>query len=322
MSSRTVAQVGVVGPVESARKFEAVASGLGIDLITFRTDGSAGSEETGERAETLDEFVGRSAAVAVEFGCSYDIFCALMDVADRKLRPNSSTIHLAHDPLAARYAFHDCGFEVAEFEEVDAGADGDVQLFGRKHGWPVRLRPSRWGLERTADSVVRPYSGLDHVWAGNSARRWLLETWIPLAPHVTVVLARRPSGQQAIHAVTSTLQNELGPRREVLLAGSIRERAISTARSIVDGLDATGIVTVQLVHCPDGRLIVDDLTCGPAACGAVDSLTGNAFIAEHLRAILDMAPALTAPPSPPSRSAADETPACPPLRSSPSPTRT
>lgn len=291
MNPCAVAQVGVVGPVESARTFEAVASSLGIDLITLTPNDSGEPEDFIERAQMLDEFVGRAAAVAVEVGCSYDMFCALMDVADRKLRPNSSTIYLAHDPLAARYVFHDCGFGVAEFEEIDAGADGDVQRFARKHGWPVRLRASRWGLERSAVSVVRPYSVLDHVWAGNSAQRWLLETWIPLAPHVTVVLSRRPSGPQAVHAVTSTLQNEDGPRREVLPAGSIRERAIATARSIVDGVDATGIVAVQLVHCPDGRLIVDDLTYGPAACDAVGSLTGYALIAEHLRAILDMAPA-------------------------------
>jgi len=287
MNVRPVAQVGFVGRIESARKFE-FAAGLGIDLITFSPDRSGQPEGSGSGTDMLDDFAARSSVITVEFGCEHDMFCTLMDIADRKLRPNSSTIHLAHDPLAARYVFQDCEFEVAQFEEVDAGDDAGVQRFARQHGWPVRLRPSRWGLGGPEVHVVRPYSVLDQVWAHSSAQRWLLETWESLAPQLTVVIARRPCGDQVVLGVKANPTQDCRSRRELPLSASIRERAISTASSIVEGLDATGIVTVQFVCSSDGRLLVDDFTYGPDACAAASADADDTLFAAHLRAILDM----------------------------------
>ncbi len=290
VNARPAAQVGFVGRRESASKFEAAAAGLGIDLITFSPDRSGQAEAKSADTDMLDDFVARSSLISVEFGCEHGIYCSLMDVADRKLRPDSSTIHVAHDPLAARYVFQDCGFEVAEFEEVDSGDDAGVQRFARQHGWPVRLRASRWGLEGPAVHVVRPYSVLGRAWAVSSAQRWLLETWEPLTPQLAVVIARRPSGHQVVLGVTATSGQDCRPRRELPVSASIRKRAISITRSIVDGLDVAGVVTVQFICSSDGRLLVDDFTYGPAARGAAGLLLDDTLIACHLRAILDLGP--------------------------------
>ena len=285
-----MADVGFVGRRDSARKFEVSAAGLGIDLITYSPDGSGRPEGRSSGTHTLDDCVARSKVITVEFGCEHDTYCAAMDVADRKLRPNSSAIHLAHEPLAARYVFRDCGFDVAEFAEVDSGDDEGVQRFARQHGWPVRLRPSHWGLGVPAVHGVRPHSVLDQVWAGSSAQRWLLETWEPLAPQLAVVTARRPSGGQAVLGVIANPAHDCQSRGEMPVSASIRERAVSTTKSIADGLNATGIVTVQFVCSSDGRLLVDGFTYGPAACAAASCVTDDTMITAHLQAILDLDP--------------------------------
>ena len=64
-------------------------------------------------------------------------------------------------------------------------------------------------------------------------------------------------------------------------------------KAIADGVDATGIVTVQFIWNSDGRLLVDDFTYGPAACAAASAGADDTLFAAHLRAILDMDPDLT-----------------------------
>lgn len=282
----TVAHVGLVGRREVTPKFQVAAAGLGIDLVTYSPTRSAQCGSSSSGIDVPDDFLAQSTIITVEFGCEHDTFWTLMDV-DRKLRPNSSTIHLAHDPLAARYVFRDCGFEVAEFEEVDRGDDERVQHFGRHHGWPVRLRPPCWGLDGPVAHVVQPCSDLEQVWANSRAQRWLLETWAPLAPHLAVAVARRPTGDQNVLGVQATPAHHCRSRAEAPISTSVRERAVSTTRSIVDGLDSTGVVTVHFICGTDGRLLVDGFTYGPTADSTASCAANAPLFDAHLRAIMD-----------------------------------
>ena len=296
MNVRLAAPVGFVGGCEPAPTFERVARGLGIELIVFTPCrpgplgeigplGAIGATSTA--AGTLDDFVARSGVITLGYGCDHQTYCALMDAAARKLRPNSSTVHLARDPLAARSVFQDWGFEVAEFEEIDSGDTEAVERFGRRHGWPVRLRAARWGPTGPAVHVVRPYSVLDQAWADSNGQRWLLEAYEPLAAGLAVVIARRPSGQQVVYPVLANAEHDCRPGAQAPFAASLEEHAISTANSIVDRLDATGIIIVRFSCGQDGRLLVDDIADGPDVSLEDSGAPDDSLVAVHLRAILD-----------------------------------
>jgi 5-(carboxyamino)imidazole ribonucleotide synthase len=292
MNSNPTAPVGLVGGRASVRSFERAARDLGIELIIFTPDQSGQLEEIGANAprstvDTLDDLVARAAVITVGYGCDHRTFCALMDVAERRLQPNASALHLSHDPLAARYVFQDSGFAVAEFEEVDSGDTDAVERFGRRHGWPVRLRGARWGSAEPAVHLVWPFSALDQAWADSGGQLWLLEAYEPLAPRIAVVIARRPSGQQVVYPVIADTERNCRPPHLLPLAAALEEHAISTAKSIADGLDATGIVTVRFLFGHDGRLLVDDFVCGPEMCPLTDVAAVDSLVAVHLRAILD-----------------------------------
>ena len=310
MNSHPKELVGFVGGRESARKFEQAAWGLGVELIVFTPDWPGETEDIGEiatsfAADTLDDLVARSTMITLGYGCDHRTFCTLMDAAERKLRPNSSTIHLAHDPLAARHVFQDGGFAVAEFEEIDSGDTEAVQRFGRRYGWPVRLRAARWGPARPAVHVVRPYSVLDQAWANSSGQLWLLESYEPMAPRLTVVIARRPSGQEVVYPVIVDTGRDCRQDHQSPDTASLQQRAISTARSIVDVLDATGLVSVRFVYGQDGRLAVDDYAYGPDVYPAAGAATDDSLVAVHLCAILDRRLDSTSTAEPNRRSALD-----------------
>ncbi len=267
-----VGAVGYVGGGEPARSCRRAAAELGIELVVV----------------TPDELIAGFAVVIVGPGCDRQGYTALLQTAGLTLRPNPSTIRVAHDPLAARYVLQESVYDFADFEEIDSGDTEAVQRFARQHGWPVRLRAAHGGTTAPAVHLLRPYTVLDQLWADTIGQLWLLEAHEPTATVVSVAIARRPSGQQVVCSVAANDGWGCRTRRPLPLAASIANRAIATARSIVDGLDATGIVTVQFLRSHDGRLLVDDITYGPEGVPETDAATNHSLYALHLGAILDV----------------------------------
>lgn len=301
-AARTV-PVGYIGGRQPARRYQQAAADLNIEMIVLIPDPPCPTGTTGESSnlatvDRLHDLVARSGVITLGHGCDERTYASLLQEAEPTLRPNPSTIRLAHDPLAARYLLQNCGYDVAQFEQIDSGDTGAVARFARRHGWPVRLSTARWGTVSPDVHLVRPFSLLDQVWT-DSGQRWLLEACEPLAPQLTVVIARSPSGQHIVYPVTATTQQDSQPHRRLPIAESITDRAIATAKSIVDGLDTTGIATVKFLHCRDGRLLVDDFTYGPEAGPLAGVPTGSSLYATQLRAILDcpLEPTSTTNPS-------------------------
>ena len=305
-ATRTI-PVGYIGTRESAHRYQQAADDLDIKMVALISDppcrvGATAEASSFAAVESLDELIDRCGVITIDHGCDQGTYARLAQDAGPRLRPNPSTIRLAHDPLAARYALQDCGYDVAEFEEIGSGDAGAVTRFARQHGWPVRLSTARWGTVCPEVHLLRPYSLLDQVWT-DSAQLWMLEACEPSAPQLTVVIARSPSGRHILYPVTATAQHDSQPHRRLPIAESITDHAIATAKSIVDGLDTTGIATVKFLHCRDGRLLVDDFTHGPEADPPFGVPTGNSLYATHLRAILDWTAEPTATNSPRPRNA-------------------
>ena len=287
-----VSPVGYVGGGEPARRFQQAAVDLGIELVVLTPDPPQPSEAIGEAsspfaADTLGELIARSAVITLGHGCDHRTYAALIEAGGPTLRPNRSTIRVAHEPLAARYVLQDCMVDFAEFEEIDSGDTEAVVRFAQHHGWPVRLSTARWGTTAPHVHLVRPYSVLDEMWAATIGQLWLLEASEPLAPQLAVVIARRPSGQQIVCSVNATNVKDCQQGRPPPVTASFRERAIETATSIVDELGATGIVTVTFLRSHDGRLLVDDVTYGPEPHPVAGAVTDHSLYAIHLCAILD-----------------------------------
>ena len=264
---------------------------LNIEMVALISDppcqaGATAAASSLIAVDLLDELIDRCGVLTLGQGCDEGTYARLLQDAGPRLRPNPSTIRLAHDPLAARYALQNCGYDLAEFEEVDSGDSGAVVRFARQHGWPVRLSTARWGTVSPDVHLLRPYSLLDQVWT-DSGQLWTLEACEPSAPQLTVVIARSPSGHHIVYPVIATAQHDSQPHRRLPIAESITDQAIATAKSIVDGLGTTGIATVKFLHCRDGRLLVDDFTHGPDAASPFGVPNGNSLYTTHVCAILD-----------------------------------
>lgn len=267
-----MSSVGYVGGGDQALSYQRAASELGVELVVVDPD----------------QVRSGLTVVIVGPGCDHRSFTTLLQTDKVTLRPSPSTIRVAHDPLAARYELQECVYDFADFEEIDSGDTEAVNRFAHHYGWPVRLRAAHWGITAPAVHLLRPYTRLDPLWAETIGQLWLLEAYEPIATRVSVAIARRPSGQHVICSVAATVARDCRPHQRLPLAASISDRATTTASSIVEGLDAAGIVTVSFLHSHDGRLLVDDITYGPVSTLVTGAATEHSLYALQLGAILDM----------------------------------
>jgi 5-(carboxyamino)imidazole ribonucleotide synthase len=120
---------------------------------------------------------------------------------------------------------------------------------------------------------------------------FLAEEHLDLAAEFAVLLARRPSGQVVSYPPIGTLQRD-GICRELTmpapLPAQVTRRAVALAKSIVTGIDATGVCAVEFFWTTDERLLVNELALRPHNSGhaTIEACVTSQFH-QHLRAVLD-----------------------------------
>lgn len=291
-----VATVGIIGDGQVARMTHQAAMALGIDVRTLspRATGPA------VRARATHPHVDHQeleSLLALAQGCDVitlghehtatDLLDALVD-AGHCLRPTPAAARFASDNDHARRALTAAGFPIPAFAEIPRGDLAAVDAFARDHGWPLVLQGSAdgCGIEVLADLPAFRVSAL-----AATQPRWLVEAAVPTATELTVLVARRPAGWSKTYPVAETLRRD-GIRREVVMPArvpaGVAEAAGRIAVSIADGIDAAGILAVELFLTPGGDLVVNEVAARPHANGyaTIDAAVTSQF-ENHLRGVLD-----------------------------------
>jgi 5-(carboxyamino)imidazole ribonucleotide synthase len=203
------------------------------------------------------------------------------------LRPSAAAVHLAQDKLHARETMQRLGIPVPAFSGV-TDAD-DVARFAEAHGWPVVLKARSGGYDGRGVWVLDDLAAVQDVLAHDGD--YLVEALVPIATELAVVTARRPSGEQGTYPVVETIQED-GICNELVMPARVPDEVADAARDLADGLvediDATGIVAVELFLTETGELVVNELALRPHNSGhaTIDACATSQF-ANHLRAVLD-----------------------------------
>ena len=295
--SVTSAVVGIVGGGQLARMTHQAAIGLGVEVVVLTPGADDPAVSAGARHLPGDpDDLGALRALAD----TCDVVTldhelvprqhlqALID-AGHQVRPGPATLALAQDKGLARRHLADAGFPVPAFTEVPAGDVDAVAAYAAEHGWPVVLKWPTGGYDGRGVLVVEAAADLPDPGAGDG--RWLLEEHVALAAELAVLVARRPSGWSVTYPLVETTQVD-GTCRELVIpavvAPELEARALALARSIADGIDAVGILAVELFVADDGRLLVNELATRPHNSGHA-TIEGSATsqFENHLRAVLD-----------------------------------
>ncbi len=295
----TSPKIGVIGGGQLARMMAPVALNLGIDLSILCESADVSSARAVATAP-IGDYTDREAVLA--FARSVDVvtfdhehvpqeLLQEMEAEGIAVRPGSQALRHAQDKLVMRKAAERLGLPNPRWAE--AATVEDVLAFGDEIGWPIVAKTPRGGYDGKGVRIVeRGEAEGVAEWMQNSTV--LLEEKVNFSRELSVLVARRPSGEVRAWPMAHTIQVD-GVCDEVIapaqdLAPEAQAAAIETATSLASELGVTGVLAVELFEVP-GRapgFIINELAMRPHNTGhwTQDGAVTSQF-EQHLRAVLD-----------------------------------
>jgi len=184
--------------------------------------------------------------------------------AERPVRPGLHALRTTQDRLAEKRFLASIGVPTAPWREVRSLAD--LALGVAALGFPLRLKVAIGGYDGRSQVRIGDPAGVEAAWdlLGGVAEGvgLVLEREIDFAQEVSVVIARDVVGQTVAYPVTRNRHDAgilvessapaPGPRS---LGPAVRE----IAQRVIVGLDAVGVVAVEMFQLPDGSLAVNEI---------------------------------------------------------------
>jgi 5-(carboxyamino)imidazole ribonucleotide synthase len=304
--SRTSAHVGMVGAGQLARMTQRAAIDLGVHLTVLATAEDEPAVRAG--ASHLLGAPDDAAALArlaervdvVTFDHELVDAGALTTLVARGVlvRPAPGALRVAQDKLVARETFAALGLP-GPAHRLATDTEGIEELVAAV-GWPLVAKARTGGYDGRGVRVVADHAALADLLAGGGA--WIVEQRVDIASEIAVLIARRPGGEQVVYPVVETLQRD-GICHELVMPARIpaatAAAAVTLASQLADGIDAVGILAVEMFIDRDGHLGVNEIALRPHNSGhaTIEGSMTSQFT-NHLRAVLDwpLGPtALTAP---------------------------
>ena len=296
---RASAKVAMIGAGQLARMTHQAAVDLDIDLVVLAESAEdsavvAGAPyRLGSPSSLADIRAMAAAADVVTFDHELVPSAHLteMEKLGYRLRPGPPALSLAQDKLEARSVLSASGFPVPAFASVSS--PGGVSAFAEEHGWPVVVKNPRGAYDGRGVHVVESEDELARLFAQAppTSRAWLAEQFVDMAAELAILIARTAQGHVSLYPAVQTIQQE-GICRHLLmpapLPAPIVEQAGRMARSIADGIDATGMLAVEMFLDTRGQLFVNELALRPHNSGhaTIEACETSQFH-QHLRAVLD-----------------------------------
>lgn len=207
------------------------------------------------------------------------------------LWPHPDTLALIRDKGIQKKTLQQAGLPVPEFmccPTLEAAREA-VAAFG----YPVLFKRYRGSYDGYGNATVRTEVDLEKAWADLAADDGLLvEAWVPFVRELSVLVARRPSGNHVIYPVAYTEQRDHRCHAVVVPADISRNVANEAQRvglGAVEAVNGVGITAVELFECADGRILVNELAPRPHNTGHY-SIEGSytSQFENHVRAVLDL----------------------------------
>jgi 5-(carboxyamino)imidazole ribonucleotide synthase len=297
------ATVGVIGGGQLARMMHAASIGLGLRLRLL-AEGPDVSAAQVVRDVTVGDYTDPATVASFASGCDVVTFDhehvptqILHDLEDAGIavRPGPEALVHAQDKAVMRERLGALGVPCPKNAVV---ADPDALVaFAERTGWPVIAKTSRggydgkgvWKLDGPEDAGV-PFDGLHGL---RSDAVVIAEEYIDFTRELSVLVVRRPGGQAVVYPVSETVQTDGICTATTTPAPGLRPDQVRDLQAmglrIAAELGVVGVLAVELMHAPDGSVVVNELAMRPHNTGhwSIDGAVTSQF-ENHLRAVADL----------------------------------
>ena len=204
--------------------------------------------------------------------------------------PPTRALAVSQDRLHEKTLFRELGIPTAPFAAVDTRADLDRAV--KAIGLPAVLKTRTHGYDGKGQRVLRQAADADAAFAEIGGRPLILEGFVPFERELSVLAARRASGETVLWPLVENVHRE-GILRLSLApapgAGSELESvAAALAGQVLAALDYVGVLAIELFQ-HEGRLLANEMAPRVHNSGhwTIEGAATSQF-ENHLRAILGL----------------------------------
>lgn len=300
------ATVGFLGGGQLGRMAAMSARALGYRVHALDPDPSCACRPVVEKCVTAS-FEDAAAAAEMAAGCGVvtieieKVSLASMDAAARlaPVRPSSAVLAVVQDRVTQKRWLESHGFPVGAWRE--AGSADELAAAVAALGGSVFAKASRGGYDgrgqarldfaERATPTERDACAVE-AWEYLGAPALAVEQALPLEAEVSVMVARRPSGDTAVFPVSLNHHVERILDWNVIPAPvppALARRAEEIGRGIASALGVEGLLCVELFLLPGGQIMVNELAPRPHnSFHATETGCATSQFEQLVRAVCDL----------------------------------
>jgi 5-(carboxyamino)imidazole ribonucleotide synthase len=286
--------VGVIGAGQLGQMLGLAGRALQLDFVFLDPADNPPAQVVGpvlasafDDQEALAQLVERCDVVTFEF--ENVPVAAVESIANAvPVYPSATALHHAQDRLREKQLFEQLGIPVPAYFPVDSWKD--LRDASQSLGFPFVLKTRRFGYDGKGQALVRNAEQRLAAWQRLGEHPLLAEAWVAFDREVSVIGARRPSGEVAIYPVienvhtSGILRSSVAPVSEPGLTA----RAQRYLRDLLTHLEYVGVLALELFVTGD-RLVANEFAPRVHNSGhwTIEGARTSQF-ENHLRAILDL----------------------------------
>jgi len=262
--------IGILGGGQLGRMTAMAARTLGYHVHVLDPDAECAASAVADRVVAA-KFDDADAAADLASHCDVvtleieQIGVAALDAASRHapLRPGASILNVVQDRGRQKRWLAQNGFPIGDYRDVATVAE--VESAARDLG-SLLVKACHGGYDGRSQIQVDDATRASDAWAALGGRTSVAERMLDLDSELSVMVARRPSGQIVVYPPALNVHERQILAWSVLpapLPARITQRAEEIARGIAEAFGLEGILAVEMFVLRDGTLLVNELAPRP-----------------------------------------------------------
>ena len=260
--------LGILGGGQLGRMLSQAASRLGFNVVILDPEENcpAARVSQGQLVAAYDDataltVLGRVAqAVTFEFENVPAASVATLAEGGALVAPGPKALAVAQDRVDEKTFLNRVGATTVDFAAVDSLDDLLAGL--ERLGAPALLKTRREGYDGKGQVWIHAIEDAPAALESLGGRPAILEAKATFVRELSVIAARDWDGHMAVYPLGEN-RHEGGVLRTTLAPATVDEttqvRARAIAEAILDGLDYTGVIGVELFDLGDGVLLVNEI---------------------------------------------------------------
>ena len=290
--------IGVLGGGQLGRMIANAGSELGYRFVTLDpTDGGPMGQVSEQIVAKYDdanaarELAKRADVITYEFE-NVDANVAAMLMEEAYVPQGSHLLYTTQHRLREKRAVEAAGVQVAPYREITSQADLEAAV--AEFGVPCVLKTATGGYDGKGQWVIRSKQEIAEAYEtlAKAKTELVLEKFIKFQKEISVIAARSPQGEvkvfpasENIH-ISNILHLSIVPAR---IEPALQQQAEQLAMQIAQGLDAVGLIAVEMFVTEEGELFVNELAPRPHNSGhyTMEACRTSQF-EQHIRAVCNL----------------------------------